>query len=306
MKQRLDELTAEAKRLSGEGKLLTPDNAILRAFTADLETVLARNAALIDAAGTGVEETGIRAAEALTRQITLGTLTDNQLAGTFGVGWNVPDPAQVASMLNYVDRPAFRDGLGQFQTGMLDTVRNIVIQGQIEGRGPLSIASDLMDAVQNIPASYANSLLRSLQLTAWRDATVVNQLANADILADYSIRIATLDDRTCASCWALHGTVLPLGERVDDHWNGRCTSVCPIKGVDYNIPTGVDLFDNLSADQQQTILGPAAYAAYQAGDVTLSDFVEKDTDPIFGNVIQAASLKGVLGNAAKQYYQNAG
>lgn len=42
--------------------------------------------------------------------------------------------------------------------------------------------------------------------------------------------------------------------------------------------SGADWFADQDADAQRGILGPAAYNAWQAGDLTLSDLVGTDSD----------------------------
>jgi len=71
------------------------------------------------------------------------------------------------------------------------------------GQGILVPAnSSIRTIAENMPGYTANTLMRTLQLTSYRDATAASQNANISII-DQVIRIAALDDRTCLSCITL-------------------------------------------------------------------------------------------------------
>lgn len=84
----------------------------------------------------------------------------------------------------------------------------------------------------------------------------------------------------------------------------NCTSVGILKGRPVNVQTGADWFGSLSEAQQREQMGPGAYAAWQAGAIRLEDFPHRYDDPVFGQMIRENSLKGLLGDAARNYYQN--
>jgi hypothetical protein len=166
------------------------------------------------------------------------------------------------------------------------------------------MVDDLLTLVGGMPFAQAESLLRTLYLTAYRRATVASYLENADIL-EYHVWVATLDNRVCISCVVKHGTKLPLNQMVNDHHRGRCTSVAKIKGVPLNVPTGVDWFNSLPPDQQIDKMGYSAWLAWQDGAIDLSDYPTPYNDPVFGEMLAAASLKKLLGPQAEKYYQQA-
>lgn len=116
-----------------------------------------------------------------------------------------------------------------------------------------------------------------------------------------------LTTRTCAACWAMHGTVHSLAERLDDHPNGRCVAVpqtktwaeLGFKGVpetQVQVRKGVDLFEKLPDANKERILGSrSAFEAYKAGAVKLSDFVGQKRSKGWGTTRYARSLIQVLG-----------
>jgi SPP1 gp7 family putative phage head morphogenesis protein len=187
--------------------------------------------------------------------------------------------------------------------GIAETVQRIAVRGMAEGKGAIAIAREVRMAVQAMPRSAAEAIMRTAQMTAYRQATTASYMANADILEPQAIRVAALDARTCMACVALHGTLVPLDQPIAEHWNGRCTTVAQVRGRRRIVQTGNDWLSGLSEAQQRAQMGQAAYEAWRAGALRLADFVQKRSDPIFGEMIQQASLRGILGDGAKEFYK---
>jgi hypothetical protein len=293
IRQRLDELTAEAGRLADAGQKMRPDNPVFRAFKADLDDVLRSAGRQMASAGDDVAATGINAAG----RWVFATSTEGVQAPMLGAirsAWNVPDPEAVRALVNYVQSEAYRAEIAGFGESVLAVMDDIAVRGFVEGWGPLRTAASINQSAQVFPLARANGLMRSLQLTAWRDATALHQAANGDILEDYVIRIAALDDRTCMGCVALHGTRLPRGARVDDHRNGRCTSIAPVRGNPRVIQSGEDWFNGLDPERQRKIAGPGAADAIRSGQASVRDFARQTEDAVFGPVVVRRSLTSVL------------
>jgi hypothetical protein len=220
-----------------------------------------------------------------------------------GVQWNVPNPEAVNSLVGYASSDAWAGMVSKYGDDVVDIVRRTAIQGALEGWNPVRTAREIRGLVEGLPPNYANTLMRTLQLTSFRDAGVIHRVANADILTE-QIRVAALDDRTCMACIAEHGKHFPIDARIDDHYNGRCTSITVIKGrAAPDILTGPEWFERLDDAQQQEHMSGAAWAAWKAGDVQLDEFATTTTDPVFGTMVVEASLKGILGAGAQEYYQ---
>lgn len=300
MEARLSAFEAEAARLQAAGKPMTRDNPYYRALMADFETALRKDAALIDASAERVQRVGLDAAKSLTRQLALPGMSDQQLE-VLGVKWNTPDPDAIARIAEYTTRPAWQAQLDQYAKGSSQAVQDTALRAIVEGRNPLTVAREVRRVVEGLPARQANNLMRTLQLTAYRDATAMHQLANADILS-YQVRIASLDRRCCMACIALHGTKLPLGQRVNDHHQGRCIAISVTTFRPRNIQTGEAWFAGQPEPIQRQYMGNAAYEAWQAGKIKLADFPQPYDDPTFGPMIREASLKGMLGDSAQQFY----
>jgi len=298
--QRLKELEAEAARLAEAGKALTRDNPVVRALVADFETTMRANQALIDSAALGIQDGAVNAAGQVTRQLALPGFTDAML-GELGIAWNVPNPEAVAQLVHYAGSDAWAELLAGYGEGAVDAVQQVAIRGMVEGWGPLRTAREIRAVVEGLPAAQANTLMRTLQLTSFRDAQVAHRVANAHIL-EYQIRIAARDG-SCMACLALHGTRMGLHERVDDHHNGRCTSITVLKGqAPPDIQSGEDWFNRRSEAEQRAQMGNAAFEAWKAGAIQIKDFPQTTSDPVFGGMVQEASLKGMLGEQAKEFY----
>lgn len=287
--QRLKQIDEEAADLMSKGQKLTPDNPVLRALLADLEIEMRRNAARIDGIAPDLQQAAGQAAGRVQRQLALPFDAERLL----GVSWNIPDPEAVAQLVDFVGSEAWRDLLDGYPKNIANTVGNQAIRGIVEGWSPLKTARQIRHIAEGLPVAQANTMARTLQLTSYRTATAVHQQANADIL-DGAIRIATLDDRTCLSCIALHGTLLEVGERVDDHHNGRCTSVPVVKGTQRTTRTGTEWFESLPENRQRVIAGPAKFDALKRGDARLNEFVGEYDDAVFGRMLGERSLKSVL------------
>ncbi len=305
IQQRLKELDAEVARLLAADQPLKPDNPVLRALLADLGDTMQVNGRVVNGAAANVQATGTDAAAKIQRQLALPGMTDTQLA-KIGVVWNKPDPEAVARLVGYAQSTEWEAAIQKYGSDVVSIVNNQAIRGIASGWSPLRTAREIRNMAENVPGYQANTLMRTLQLTSYRDGTAIHQQANVDIISQV-IRIAALDDRTCLSCVALHGSVLwdseqNAGEpvpRVDDHYNGRCTSVVQVNGrPPFNIVSGPDWFANLPEERQRQQGGfansPGKWEAYKAGDVTLQDFVHQHTDPTFGDMLGEATLTDAL------------
>lgn len=291
IKQRLGELNAEARRLTAEDKKLTPDNPVLRALIADLEPALKRAGSLIDGSAGQITGASATLAQAATRQMALPGVNDQQLA-QIGVRWNVPDPVAVAALVDYADKPGWETEIKKYPGLTIDTLLNQAVRGMAEGWGPARVARNIVAQTQTLPLAQATVLTRTLYLESYRSATALNQEVNKDILAE-QIRIGTLDSRICMCCLALHGTKMPVGQKVVDHHAGRCTSIAVVTGRPRTVQTGEQWFNSLPEAQQMSIAGPGAFEALKSGKAKVQDFVQRYDDPVFGEMVREASLKSL-------------
>lgn len=283
------------------GESLTPDSPPVRLLRAELLTQLAVARPLLSNASSALQASGIQAGSTLARQLSLPGMGDGELA-RIGIAWKTPDPEAIANLVNYATSDAWQAELKKFAKNVTDDVVKVVARGAVNGWSPVKTARALTEAVDGLAVNRASVLMRTLQLSSSRKALTAYHMTNADIFS-HKIRVATLDGRTCMSCIALHGTTLKLDEDVADHHGGRCTAIAVIKGMNRSIQTGEDWFKALSPERQRQQMGGAAFEAWKAEAVQLKDFTHPYNDAVFGSMVREASLKGILGEGAKQYYR---
>lgn len=304
--QRLRELEAHATQLQADGERLRADDPVLRALLADLETVQRRNQERIQGAAAGLTAAGVEASSTISRELTFAGTSDN-VRNRIGAQWNRPDPQAVAALVDFTQDPAFAEMLSGFGDDVLNRLRLRATFGFTNGWGAVRSAGALRLLAENLPQHQADTIMRTMHLMSYRRGTAATHAANARILQPEAIRIAVLDARTCLTCVALHGRRVPLGQPVADHWQGRCTVIAQVRGMNRDVQSGADWFNGLPPERQQQqysfISTPAKYQAFRQGAVTLDDFVAEATDPLFGEMVFEASLKGILGDDARQYYR---
>lgn len=314
LQTRLREVERRAAELAEAGERFSADDPVLRAYLADLESVMGGNSVLLDGAGEGLQGSGADAAGTVQRQLALPGMTDRQLQ-VMGVQWNTPDPEAVAEAVNYIQSNSWAEMLERDFAGLIPRqIGEQMVGGIARGWSPLRTARVLRNSSETLPLYQANNLMRTLQLTSYRDGTAVHQNANMGI-ARRIIRVETLDARTCLSCISLHGDVMwdsevNAGEpipRVNDHHQGRGTSVMQVIGRDLNMVTGPEWFGRLPRERQQAqasfLRSPAKWDAYEAGAVQLRDFRQDYQDDTFGAMVREGSLVNVLGDGASQFYR---
>jgi len=227
------------------------------------------------------------------------------------IDWNRIDRYAVETMLGMtqMESPLHRLLLSISSEGA-QTAEDTLVQGMLLGKNPREVARE-MRRVLGTTLSRALTIARTETLRAHREATRASYQANSDIVAGW-VWHSALGTRTCAACWAMHGTVHRLDEILDDHPGGRCGMVplarswadigrrigSDLSGVPDSRPeieTGVSLFGKLPPEKQIKILGPAKYAAWKDGKFTLADVVGRSRSKEWGTHRYEKSLAQLLG-----------
>lgn len=165
-----------------------------------------------------------------------------------------------------------------------EAMRRALIVGVATGTHPNDVAAAMVRQVEgafNGGLTRAINIARTEMLDAYRHTSATVHAANADTLDGWTW-IATLDRRTCPSCWAMHGTHHPLDQAGPwDHQQGRCARMPKVKSwAELGIPNveGEDLtpdaervFAALPPDEQLAIMGPGRLALLTAGRVQWAD-----------------------------------
>lgn len=174
-----------------------------------------------------------------------------------------------------------------------------VVDGVAKGRSARQIVSSARDALGGT-LSRALTIARTEVNRAHREATRLSYEANTAVVAGWTWT-AALDRRTCAVCWAMHGTKHPVSDRLDGHPNCRCAMI-PVtrswehlgaQGVDetrLELEDGADAFARLPENDQLAVLGRKKLDAYQRGDLSLGDLVGRDEHPRWGSMRRERSV----------------
>lgn len=193
------------------------------------------------------------------------------------------------------------DVLQRYAGNAANDLADALIQGVALGQGPRLVARQAQRA-------FGGALWEMLRLTrtetlrAYRTASLETYRENGDILEGW-VWMSARNERTCAMCWVMDGTLHSVYETLDDHPNGRCTSVPKIRGIDLPLRgTGVEAFGRLSEVQQLKILRPAKFAAWKDGAIKLEDLVGQRYDPRWGTMRYERSLMEVLGREEASYW----
>lgn len=232
------------------------------------------------------------------------------------------DTAGVSVMLNAVPTRAIESLVGFMGDGsplrkLLDELgpdaakaaEAALIEGLATGQGARAIARQLRGALGG-NLTRALTIARTETIRAYRESTWLGMQANANVLEGW-IWLSAANRRTCAACWAMHGTFHKLSERMESHPNCRCSMMPKTKtwsalgfpGVAetvQEVALGELLFDVLSEKEQRFILGPAKYEAYRRGALGLADLVGRQTSRLWGRAIYERSLKAALAAATQR------
>ncbi len=166
----------------------------------------------------------------------------------------------------------------------VQTIRQELLRGVLLGKNPREVARAIRQTV-DISRWRANVIARTEMLGVYREAASATYVANKNVVLGW-IWWSALDRRTCAICWAQHGTFHEASETLHGHPADRCSMLPRTKtweelgfsGIPESAPTvtrGADAFAKLSASEQRVILGPGKFDLYKQGKLELSDLVAK-------------------------------
>jgi hypothetical protein len=200
-------------------------------------------------------------------------------------------------------------------------VADRLLQNAALGRNPRETARTVQREL-GVGLEWALRTVRTAQIWSYRTAKQQSWAENPDLYKGWAWHAHLGDPRTCPACIAMHGTMHPPDEKLNDHYNGRCSPIvktptyAEIMGLDVEIPgdvspadrveSGAEWFAKQSDAFQLQVLGGARYRAYKAGKLTMDEsdtgIVGQRKDEVYGPMRHARSLKAVLGDDAKGYY----
>ena len=167
--------------------------------------------------------------------------------------------------------------------------------GFAAGKGPRELAETIAEATR-ADLRTVERIARTEMLRTHRETTRAAYQQD-DAVSGWRW-LAAADDRTCAVCWALHGSEHRLDEPMPAHPNCRCAIVPILQGRAGEltaIEPGPDRFARLPAAQQRQILGPGAHDRYQRGELDLPDLVAVRRNPVWGDTVARRPLRDLPG-----------
>jgi len=203
-----------------------------------------------------------------------------------------PTPDALDVMLEWT-RPGGKlrgriDALAPFHA---QRVADALVESIAAGRNPKATAAAVQDVFGG-GLTDALRMTRTAQLYAYRQAT---QLSYADNGVEGWTWFAQLDDSTCLSCVAMHGTTHPADEILNDHHNGRCAMVPIVAGQNVVAQTGAAWFDGLPESQQKAMMPGAVYELYQSGNLDFAQLSSTREDEVYGTMRVETPAKALLG-----------
>ena len=142
---------------------------------------------------------------------------------------------------------------------------------------------------------WSVSQVRTAQIYSYREATRASMMANSNIVIGWQWAANLTDARTCMSCINKNGSIHPIDEPLKDHYNGRCR-MRPLTRVSdiTEIPNGEEWFKTQPVERQQALMGSGMYEAWQNNQFAFSDLSKTVNNDIYGDMLQAASLKELV------------
>lgn len=276
-----------------------------------LNRVLARQRALLEQTAVEIQRladmTGTRIEAAQVAMIDLGRAHANGLMEASlppGIAFNrLPKEAIQELVGTLSDGSPLNDVLGRYGETAAVQIREALIAGVATGQNPRAIAFGLRKALGSSAVGLMR-IMRNETLRAYRTASIESYKQNADVLSGWIWVSALQPRRTCAVCWAMHGTIHPLDEPFASHVQCRCSPVprskpwSAIFGREVDIPetrpeiaNGADLFAALDESEQREVLGPGKYELYRSNHLQLVDLVARTQSPKWGDGLREKSLK---------------
>lgn len=216
----------------------------------------------------------------------------NLTSGGVRVAFNSVTAQNIVAGIDYVDSEPFRAAVGGLAEYHAQQAVDIVLSAIAQGQNPRITAQAIAGYFKGSqsPMVDALRLTRTTQIYSARNGT--QQIYKQTGVSQWIWSANLGNPRTCLACIAMHGTLHPVDELLNDHFNGRCAA-CPVTprwselglaGQELQVETGVDWFNRQDANTQIAAMGPQLFEAWQKGKFTFSPdaVVGTYSNPIFG------------------------
>jgi len=195
--------------------------------------------------------------------------------------------------------------LAEFGEEAAKRIGDGLLHGLAAGYSPRKVARELQQQA-GLSLTRALRISRTEMIRAHRMANLATYRANEHVVRGWRWH-AQMDERTCMSCVAMHGTLHSLDETLDDHPNGRCAAIPETVsfrdlGIDLDDPDpvvkegdGERWFMQQPEDVQRRMMGEDKWRAWKEGKFTFPELSKVHDDPEWGRMFTEASLRDLLG-----------
>jgi SPP1 gp7 family putative phage head morphogenesis protein len=282
----LEQLTAGERVTRAQLLRSTRLRAALAVVAERLEALAKESGVRISADLQAVIDTaGAAQASVIDSQLPPGFMTADDLAA-----WSRVDARQVEAIVTRVTQQITALHV-PLAPEAYEIVRRELVRGVAAGSNPRATAARMLARAGrygfNGGLTRALVIARTETVDAYRDAARLGRMQHTDVL-DGWVWSAKLDQRTCSSCWAMHGTTYEVDEPGPfDHQQGRCAAVPVTKswadlGIEIPeppslLPDSAATFEGLTASEQKQILGPARYSAWRRGEYPMDAWSQRRT-----------------------------
>lgn len=294
---RIDGLTAilADRPLTGsEFFRLDRTQTLLRQVEAEMAALGVEAAPLVSRGAAAAVELAALHAQALTA---VTAMPDPAVAARVASSWNRLNPQAVEALVGrYANTETLRERMvklglraaERMTDANIDAIRAGLTEGVALGTHPRAVARKLATQL-DVSAEHMLTVARTVQLDAYRDATLESYRQNADVLDGWRWTAAH-DARTCLACLSLDGELFPLDTTfMPTHARCRCSPRPAVKGIpDPARRTGADWFAAQPEAVQRRMIPQTAWEEFRRGDLALDDFRVLDRDAKWGDSYREA------------------
>lgn len=229
---------------------------------------------------------------AITSGTTAGATHGAELIGSFGVQTLALNPTALEQVMAFLDKsgPLYQriQTLAPFTA---EQVARSILDGVGAGQNPRQIAGAI-DRALGYGLENALRMTRTVQVYSYRYANHASFIANG--IGEWQWFSRLDPARTCMSCVAMHGTIHPATETLNDHHNGLCIPIPVVGGAKLVQNTGEEWFNGQDEGTQAGMMGAGRYQAWRSGGFGFGDLSTEHQDDVYGLMRVMTTLKDLL------------
>lgn len=282
----------------------------LRSLLRQVEDEVNRFATYADTEIGNAATEAIRAGLNDSRSLAMSYFRTPQGQQAIAAGWDMLPVESVETMLGFLadDSPLHTALVNRLGPSVAERMANNLIDAITLGINPRQTAA-LVRRELGVGLTWALTTARTAQLYSYREASRAGYVANRDVVSGWRWFATLTDNRTCMSCINQHGSLHGVDEVLMEHHSGRCVAIPEIplaRRLGITLPAierGEEWFKKQPQERQVALMGPSMFDAWTAGAFAFNDLSKPYQDAVYGEMLREASLKGLLGDKAQEYYR---